>query len=163
MTMPLRYLIPLVACAGAIGALLRLLVGEVVPEQGMKFPWTTLAINLSGSAALGLLVGITSIRVNTPRWVLPALGTGLLGSYTTFSSVILAVMPSLPVGDYSSLTAVTYVNPGAAEMLFYLAISVLGCTAAAAAGITVGRALYGSSGADYASAAQASESTGEEQ
>lgn len=139
----LGRLIPLVALAGAAGALLRLLLGEFFPEQGMKFPWTTLAVNLSGSAALGLLVGVVTARPRVPGWVLPVLGTGLLGSFTTFSSVILAVMPSAPRGVFEELSAATYVNPGAAEMLAYLLISVIGCTAAAAAGLTIGKAAFG--------------------
>lgn len=139
----LSRLIPLVAVAGAAGALLRLLMGEFFPEQGMKFPWTTLAVNLAGSGALGLLVGIVIARPRTPGWVLPVLGTGLLGSFTTFSSVILAVMPSAPRGIFEELSAATYVSPGAIEMFAYLMISLIGCTAAAASGLTVGKSVFG--------------------
>lgn len=139
----LARLIPLVALAGAAGALLRLLMGELFPEQGMKFPWTTLAVNVTGSAALGLLVGVVSARPRVPGWVLPVLGTGLLASFTTFSSVILAVMPSTPGGFFEGLSAATYVSPGPVEMFSYLMISVIGCTAAAAGGLTVGRSAFG--------------------
>lgn len=139
----LARLIPLVALAGAAGALLRLLMGEFFPEQGMKFPWTTLAVNVAGSAALGLVVGVVSARPRVPGWVLPVLGTGLLGSFTTFSSVILAVMPSTPGGIFEGLSAATYVSPGAVEMFSYLMISIIGCTAAAAGGLTVGRSAFG--------------------
>ncbi len=139
----LTRLIPLVALAGAAGALLRLLMVELVPEQGMKFPWTTLAVNLGGSATLGLLVGVVTARPRIPGWVLPVLGTGLLGSFTTFSSVILAVMPSAPRGLFEELSAATYVSPGASEMFAYLMISLIGCTAAAAAGLTLGKAAFG--------------------
>lgn len=140
---PLRVLIPLVAFAGAVGAVLRLTVGEAVPEAGMKFPWTTLAVNLSGSGLLGMLLGVAAARPHTPSWVVPTLGTGLLGSYTTFSSVILAIMPSLPGRAYDELAGVTYLSPGAMEMVAYLGLSVLGCTAAAAAGLTIGSAIFG--------------------
>lgn len=141
------------ALAGAVGALLRLTVGEVLPEGGMKFPWTTLAVNLSGSGAMGVLLGIAAARPSTPAWVVPTLGTGLLASYTTFSSVILAMMPSLPGGIYDGLTAVTYVSPGAMEMMAYLVLSVLGCTGAAAGGITIGKALFGCVGHECETAA----------
>lgn len=142
---PLRLIVPLVALAGAVGALARLTVGELLPEQSMKFPWTTLAVNLSGSGLLGLLTGVASVH-RLPRWVVPTLGTGLLGSYTTFSLVIVAVMPAVPGAMFDELAAQTYVNPAAPELIAYLLISILGCTAAAAAGITVGRAIFGAVG-----------------
>lgn len=153
----LTVLVLLVALAGAGGALLRLVVGELIPEQGMKFPWTTLAINLSGSGLLGLLIGAARARPSTPDWVVPTLGTGLLASYTTFSAVILAVMPSMPGAAYDGLRVVTYVSPGAMEMLTYLFISVLGSTAAAAAGLTISRALFGQLGAESADLGVSSE------
>lgn len=138
----LGRLIPLVALAGAAGALLRLLLGEFFPEQGMKFPWTTLAVNLSGSAALGLLVGVVTARPRSPAgcspcWHRPA---GILHDLLLGDP---AVMPSAPRGIFEELSAATYVNPGAAEMLAYLLISVIGCTAAAAAGLTIGKAAFG--------------------
>lgn len=116
----------------------------------MKFPWTTLAINLSGSGLLGLLIGVALARPRIPDWVVPTFGTGLLASYTTFSAVILAVMPAMPGAAYDGLAAVTYVSPDAMEMFTYLIISVLGCTAAAAAGLTISRALFGQLGAETA-------------
>ncbi|MBO0595067.1 CrcB family protein [Nesterenkonia sp. E16_7] len=154
---PLPVLILLVGLAGACGALMRLLIGELIPEQGMKFPWTTLAINLSGSGLLGLLIGAAMSRPRTPDWVVPTFGTGLLASYTTFSAVILAVMPSIPGSAYDGLAAVTYVSPGAMEMLTYLLLSILGCTAAAAAGLTISRALFGQLGAESADLGVSSE------
>ncbi|WP_181255975.1 fluoride efflux transporter FluC [Nesterenkonia sandarakina] len=153
----LLVLILLVALAGAGGALLRLVIGELIPEQGMKFPWTTMAINLSGSGMLGLLIGAARARASTPDWVVPTFGTGLLASYTTFSAVILAVMPSMPGSAYDGLAAVTYVSPGAMEMLTYLFLSVLGSTAAAAAGLTISRALFGQIGAESADLGVSSE------
>lgn len=140
---PLPTLILLVALAGAAGAVLRLSVGQFIPEQGMKFPWTTLAINISGSGMLGILAGVAAARSGLRRWVVPVLGTGFLGSYTTFSLVILAVLPSAPGTAFDGLAAVTYVSPGTVEMFSYLVISIIGSTAAAAAGITIGRALFG--------------------
>lgn len=153
----LPVLIALVALGGACGALLRLFIGELIPEQGMKFPWTTLAINLSGSGLLGLLTGAALSRPRTPDWVMPTFGTGLLASYTTFSAVILAVMPSIPGSAYDGLAAVTYVSPAAMEMLTYLMISILGSTAAAAAGLTISRALFGQLGAESADLGVSSE------
>jgi CrcB protein len=44
----------LVAAAGALGALARYSLGQLVGPR--SFPWTTLAVNITGSFALGLLV-----------------------------------------------------------------------------------------------------------
>lgn len=145
---PLRTLVPLVALGGAVGALLRFGLGELIPEQGMKFPWTTLLVNLSGSAALGLLVGIAAVRTKTPSWVVPTLGTGLLGAYTTFSTVILVLLPSVPGAALDSLSTVTYVSPGILEAGAYLLISIIFGTTAAAAGLVTARGIFGYLGHD---------------
>jgi CrcB protein len=68
---------------GGVGAVARFLLdGAVTERAGTGFPWGTLAVNLSGAFALGLLVGVAD---DTYR----LLGTGLLGAYTTFSTWML--------------------------------------------------------------------------
>lgn len=67
---------------GGIGAVARFLLdGAVTSRAGRGLPYGTLAVNLSGSLALGLLVGAAAAG-DTQRLV----GTGLLGAYTTFST-----------------------------------------------------------------------------
>ena len=51
---------------------------------GRSFPWGTLAVNLSGAFALGVLAGAT-LSENAYRIA----GVGLLGAYTTFSTWML--------------------------------------------------------------------------
>jgi fluoride exporter len=71
-----------VAACGAIGAAARFLVhAAVAARTGEGFPYGTLVVNLSGSFALGLLVGAAASADVTRL-----LGTGLLGGYTTFST-----------------------------------------------------------------------------
>lgn len=72
-----------VAVGGAVGGLLRWWVGEMVPE-GAGFPWTTFAINVSGSFALALLPAMEAVRRS--RLLAAGLGPGLLGGYTTLSA-----------------------------------------------------------------------------
>ena len=73
----------LIALAGGLGAALRYAVDRGIgPRPG--FPWATFAVNVSGSLALGVLVGSTS-----DADVLHVVGTGLLGGYTTFSAASL--------------------------------------------------------------------------
>jgi fluoride exporter len=68
---------------GGVGAVARFLLdGAVTARAGSGFPWGTLAVNLSGAFALGLLVGVADDAYRL-------LGTGLLGAYTTFSTWML--------------------------------------------------------------------------
>ena len=67
---------------GALGALGRFLVDSAVSARWPgDFPSGTLVVNLSGGFALGVLVG-----VGVAGDVMPVLGVGLLGAYTTFST-----------------------------------------------------------------------------
>ena len=70
---------------GGVGALLRFRLDAFVelPAAG-EFPLGTLVVNLLGAFCLGLLTGL-SITGDT----LLVAGTGLLGSFTTFSTVML--------------------------------------------------------------------------
>ncbi|QEO14638.1 fluoride efflux transporter CrcB [Agromyces intestinalis] len=73
------------AAAGGVGAALRFVLDGLVRTRfGSGLPWGTALINLTGSFALGLLVGLAQHRIGAD-WVM-LLGTGLLGGYTTFST-----------------------------------------------------------------------------
>ena len=72
-----------VAVGGALGAVLRWWLGELVPS-GAGFPWATFAVNVSGSAALAALPAVAAVR-RRPA-LAAALGPGLLGGYTTLSA-----------------------------------------------------------------------------
>jgi CrcB protein len=72
----------LVALLGGVGSVARFLVDGYVGERATgDFPWGTLAVNLSGAAALGLLAG-AAVTGNA----LVLAGTATLGSYTTLST-----------------------------------------------------------------------------
>jgi fluoride exporter len=71
-----------IAVLGGLGAVGRFLLdGAVAARAGRGFPWGTLAVNLSGAFALGLLTGAALSGDG-----LRLLGTGLIGAYTTFST-----------------------------------------------------------------------------
>jgi CrcB protein len=75
-----------VALAGALGALARYGVHGVVQSRvASKFPYGTVVVNLTGSFALGLLVGLVTYQGLDPD-VRTVVGTGFIGAYTTFSS-----------------------------------------------------------------------------
>lgn len=70
---------------GGCGAIGRFVLDAVVSEWGGRgFPFGTLAINLTGTLALGLLTGL-GVTGNVALLV----GTAAIGSYTTFSTWML--------------------------------------------------------------------------
>ncbi len=74
-----------VALLGGLGALMRFLLdGAVASRTSRDFPVGTLAVNATGAALLGLLVGAA---LEGDALVLA--GTATLGSYTTFSTWML--------------------------------------------------------------------------
>jgi CrcB protein len=122
-----RYL--LVAVFGALGAMSRYAVdGWVSNTARGQFPWGTLAVNLAGSFALGILVELTTSRLLPhPNWRI-ALGIGFLGAFTTFSTF-----------TYESVRLVE--DSAYALALFnVVAMTTLGLTAAAA-GLLLARAI----------------------
>ena len=76
----------LVAAGGCAGTLVRAALERAWPAAPGHLPTTTLAINLVGALALGLLLGVLGER--RPHLRL-ALGTGVLGGLTTHSTFIL--------------------------------------------------------------------------
>ncbi|MBA3668236.1 MAG: fluoride efflux transporter CrcB [Sphingomonas sp.] len=76
----------LVFLGGGLGAVLRWLVGRAsLLLWGATFPWGTLIVNVVGSFAIGLFVGLFAAFENgQPMRLL--LVTGLLGGFTTFSA-----------------------------------------------------------------------------
>jgi CrcB protein len=72
----------LVAAGGAVGAVLRHLVDAATSPT--LFPWPTLAINVVGAFALGILPALAVVRRS--RRVALAVGPGVLGGFTTVSA-----------------------------------------------------------------------------
>lgn len=80
----LPLVVTMVAIGGAIGAVLRAAVGEVVPTSPHEFPWPTLGVNVAGSALLALLPAVDAVRRHP--LLPPLLGTGVIGGFTTLSA-----------------------------------------------------------------------------
>ena len=76
----------LVAVGGCAGTLVRAALERAWPASPGHLPVTTLALNVVGALALGLLLG--ALGEGRPRLRL-ALGTGVLGGLTTHSTFIL--------------------------------------------------------------------------
>lgn len=72
---------------GATGALARYVAGTaIMTRYGGSFPLGTLAVNVSGSFLIGLVMTLFTERLNVhPNWH-PLFVVGFLGGYTTFSA-----------------------------------------------------------------------------
>ena len=88
-----------VACLGALGAVARFRLDSAVSARlPGDFPLGTLVVNLSGSFALGVLVG-----ASVTHRVAFLLGTGFMGGYTTFSTWMVESERLGEAGEVASL------------------------------------------------------------
>jgi fluoride exporter len=90
----------LVAAGGALGGAMRYTVsGWVAKRVGETFPWGTLIVNTSGAFLLALLMGspTSSGAPSNGMWLL--LGVGVIGSYTTVSSLSLQTLALVREGQ----------------------------------------------------------------
>lgn len=95
----------LVALGSAIGGTLRYWLSAVISEAtGGTFPWGTLVINVSGSAAIGLFAALTGPegRLYVPPEWRSFFMVGICGGYTTFSSFSLQSLALLQEGEWAA-------------------------------------------------------------
>lgn len=87
-----------VALGGALGALARYLTGVVALRvMGPGFPWGTLAVNVLGAFAMGMLV--VALAQKDATRLAPFLMTGVLGGFTTFSAFSLDAVAMMERGQ----------------------------------------------------------------
>lgn len=123
-------LIAVVFAGGTVGTLCRAWLNGVVPSP-QDLPLPTLAINLTGSFLLGLLLEVllrTGPDRGGHRVVRLLLGTGFLGGFTTYSAFALEAIALAAAGASGFAAA-------------YVAISLLGGVLLSFAGIGVGAAV----------------------
>ena len=119
-----------IAAGGAVGSVARWSLTLALPHRAGQFPWATWWANVSGSFALGILM-VFVLDVWPPRrYVRPFLGVGVLGGYTTYSTMMI---------DTRTLAA----DGSAVAAAVYLFASVGAGLAVLWAGIVLARALVG--------------------
>lgn len=118
----------LVFLGGSLGAALRHAANQAaVTLFGAGFPFGTLLVNITGSAAMGLLAGWLALRSEFPPQLSLFLTTGFLGGFTTFSAFSLDAVTLWERSDHG--LALAY---AAASVLLSIGGLVLGWTAARA-------------------------------
>lgn len=97
-----------IGLAGMVGALLRYYLGLSVHwNWDMIFPLGTLITNYIGSFALGWFTTWVSTSALGHPLIRAGIGTGLIGSFTTFSTFSVETMKLLQAGYWA--TALAYV------------------------------------------------------
>lgn len=119
-----------VAIAGALGSLSRYAVGLAGQRYlGDRFPYGTLAVNLLGCFAIGIVMVLAEARQMDPRIRVAVVG-GFLGGFTTYSAFA-----------YETLALAERRSTAAAAL--YVTLTVAGCFLACGAGLLLARRLAG--------------------
>lgn len=101
----------LLGIGGSIGATLRYCISiYFFTNELTAFPFATLTINLVGCFVLGLLSSGLELKLNVPPQYLLALKTGLIGSFTTFSTFSVEVMQLLQGHHYFYAFSYTFTS-----------------------------------------------------
>ena len=121
----------LVMAGGAIGSALRYQLSRLVPPlvltaphggvAATSFPMATLAANLIGGLAMGLLAGALLRVGSAEAWRL-FLGVGILGGFTTFSAFSFEIVDLLQDGRW--LIAASYIICSVAGSVIALAMGI---------------------------------------
>ena len=117
-----------IAVFGALGAALRYLIGSSIVLEAL--PAGTLLVNIIGCFLLAVTVRFLTTLPGLSKKLINGIGTGFIGSFTTFSSFSAEVSGMLLQGD-------------GIPALCYVLISVLGGFLSAGMGFLVSEWLIG--------------------
>jgi CrcB protein len=120
-------ILAVIFAGGVVGGLTRYAVTKAWPAPAAGFPWAVFTVNTAGAFALGLLLALLA-ELAPRRLLRPLLGTGFLGAFTTFSSVVTTTDQLLAHGRTG--TAVAYLGGG-----------MLAALGAVSFGVVLGRAI----------------------
>ena len=113
----------LIGIGGAIGAALRYSVSLLLlTNETAAFPFATVAVNLAGCFLLGMLSSGLELKLTANPEYLTAFKTGLIGSFTTFSTFSVEVIQLLQHHFYFS--AILYIFISAIFGLIFVALGM---------------------------------------
>ena len=116
-----------ISLGAAFGAELRYLLTEIFqPDWSTGVPWTTAFINISGSLVIGYVLSRVRTRSEQAQAIRLIVATGVLGSYTTFSTFSYETMTLLRHNEIAAIS-------------IYILVSLIGGIAACWLGYRLGR------------------------
>lgn len=89
-----------VAGGGAVGAIARAAVIDLVDATRFDLLWSTFFVNVLGSLVLGYVVARHAGRSHSSPFLIPFVGVGILGAFTTFSLFSTEVFELARAGDW---------------------------------------------------------------
>jgi fluoride exporter len=112
-----------IAVAGSLGALARYGVdGFVSRRLPTAFPWGTFAVNIGGAFVLGFLMTLMTEQLTVAPWLRSGLTIGLLGAYTTFSTLSYETYRLLEDGALGLAAANVFGSMAAGLLAVYLGV-----------------------------------------
>ncbi len=84
---------------GMVGALARAGLAQWHPPAPGHWPWVTFGVNVTGAFLLGYFATRLQERLPLSAYKRPLLGTGLCGTFTTFSTVQVELVRMLDRGE----------------------------------------------------------------
>ncbi len=81
-----------VGIGGFIGSVLRYLMAQVPIQEKTAFPFATLAVNVLGAFAIGIIAGLAERHEGINPNLLAFLRVGVCGGFTTFSTFALEIV-----------------------------------------------------------------------
>ncbi len=116
----------LVGIGGAIGAILRYIISDIMPSEGL--PYGTVTVNLIGSLLLGIMFGAIAADALISQDNQLLFGTGILGAFTTMSAFAMDTV-NLSENDFSTA-------------MIYVTLTIMGSIGLAWSGYRIGIGLF---------------------
>lgn len=110
---------------GALGTVVRAIVGTVFAPDPTAWPWPTFAVNIIGAFLLGYFTTRLLERLPLSSYRRPMLGTGLCGGLTTFSTMQVETLKMLDHHRYGLALGYTTASVAAGLAAVYAATAVV--------------------------------------
>lgn len=94
-----------VGVGGFIGSVCRYLIGLIPVSPSNGFPVKTLAINIIGAFAIGLIAAAAAKNADMDSRLVLLLKTGVCGGFTTFSTFALEISDLMRGGSWGAAIA----------------------------------------------------------
>lgn len=110
---------------GAVGTVARAALGTLAVADPGRWPWPTFTVNIVGAFLLGYFATRLLERLPLSSYRRPALGTGLCGGLTTFSTMQVETLKMIEHQHYGLAAGYTAASIAAGLLAAYLATAMV--------------------------------------